>query len=832
MLHTDSTSGIAGQQSGDTAGAVAVAFLRRTPGIHQLVALNPFAKPDPRKRKPDDTEGLDCTVETDADRIRDWINARNGRMNLYWTVNEVRSDFAGKKPSKSDIASVRYAHLDVDLDGPNTPEALHELYEKIRKTLPDGLEPTMTIASGGGYQLVFALPEPIRRTGDDVDVKLAIEAQNRGLISLFDGDASTWNMDRLLRLPGTDNVPNAKKLAMGRVRAKATLVAATGAHFSLAEIAAKVPPVSVVERASTEPEIAATWAELDGGYYEQCCSEADLPEETEAKRVIAAAESLDFRDFWENGTSDIHGRKAKMAALLAWRSIDFTAEQYAQLMWCWGFKHEGPDYCEANLSARSLARAYANIYLKDQNLRISRDAARQVLVSISYEHLTADASPTVAGLCKINGPIDALAIPQRQWVVYPRLPRGDSAQVVGEPGVSKSSHTLLDALAIATGDERLLRGSKDIGFDRLLTPGNVMIYNAEDRLDDMRRRMKVLMDFHGITDLKHDIYFVSGIEAAPLVIMERKERGMPLVRAPGATAFENFLKRNSIVHAVLDPQISLARGGVENDTDSMNDIMQELANIASRTNCCILTVQHTSKMSRSAAGDAGAARGAFSQVGKIRSGYTLVKVDPQDAVKWGFDPSEKLIRMDYSKNNHAAVPDIPIVLRRHSGRVGNGNGFFQHSADPPFDESSAERFAREGDSAPYLEIVGLGVAAGTSVEAAPSGPSPEALKRIAVAQIVADALGGQAEGKLREMLPIITKGVQDAGFTKSDAIHIVTGMVTTALSGAGQLVEVEGQSVRLTVEKRGPGDRAPWFVVAASEGLASLTSLAKNSVFE
>lgn len=832
MLATDSTSGVAGQQAGATPGDVVVAFLRRTPGFHQLVALNPFADPNPRHRKPDDTEGFACNVETDAGQIREWVNARNGRMNLYWTVNQVRSDFAGKKPSKSDIAFVRFAHLDVDLDGPNTPEALQELYAKIRSTLPVGLEPTMTISSGGGYQLVFALAEPIPRSPTDTEVKLAIEAQNRGLISLFDGDASTWNMDRLLRLPGTENVPNAKKLAMGRVKAKATIFAETNARLPPGDIAQMVPPISVVERASTEPEIAATWAELDGGFYELCCSEPDLPEETEAKRVIAAAESPEFRDFWENGTDDVNGRKAKMAALLAWRKVDFTAEQYAELMWCWGFKHEGPDYCDNNLSTRALARAYANIYLKDRKLRIARDAARQELVAMNYEHLEANAAPNVPGLCTITGTIDALVIPRRQWVVYPRLPRGDSAQVVGEPGVSKSSHTLLDALAIATGGERLLRGAGDVGFDRLLTPGPVMIYNAEDRLDDMRRRLKVLMDFHGIASLQFPIHLVSGIEAPPLIVMERKERGMPLTRAPGAASLEGFIKRNGIVYAVLDPQISLARGGVENDTDAMNDIMQELANIAARANCCILTVQHTAKSTRDAAGDMGAARGAFSQVGKIRSGYTLVKVDPKDALKWGFDPAEKLVRMDYSKNNHAAVPDIPIILRRHSGQVGNGNGFFQHSADAPFGESSAERFAREGDSAPFLEIIGLGLAAGTSVEQATSGPSPEALKRIAVAQIVADAMGGQAEGKLREMLPIITKGVQDAGFTKSDAIHIVTGMVTTALSGAGQLVEVDGQPVRFTVAKRGPGDRAPWFVVAMPEGLASLTSLAKNSVFE
>jgi len=820
--------------SSDDAGASPTATIKDagTPGqlaydmIMQVApfGLNHFAAivPDVGFR-----DSIVCQFPRDADRFIGWVNGMDGQCNVYWTGNEVRNGFEGNKPTGTDIAGIRIAHVDIDVPGANGDSDLAELRKRAEERLPAELCPTLTVCTGGGFQLIFALADTLPAA----EVADRVEGINRALINLLGGDAGTWNKDRLLRVAGPMNLPDARKRAKGRTPRRACVVAKSARAYTLEDLEAIVPPVDAPTATDRNDRVTELIEEFRFGAYETITSVADLEPSLQLKLEAALEASPKLARAWAgdfSGTAAAKGsgKRVTIALLLAHHG-DFSAEEFASLIWLWAVDNEGVDYAEAKLQPRDIARLWAR---KGEPATEARTTRADILAR-SYEHLEADAPAGVPGLRVITGPIDATKIPRREWLVYPRLPIGDASQLVGEPGVSKSSHTLLDALAVATGNERLLRGRSDAGFDRLLNSGAVAVYNAEDWLADMERRLKVLMDHHGITKdmLQHPIHLLSGMEAPPLVIMERKERGMPLQRTSGADKFEAYLKRNAIKLAILDPQISLARGGIENDTDAMNDIMQEMANIAARARCAVLVVQHTAKSTRNAAGDMGAARGAFSQVGKIRSGYTLVKVDPKDAEAWGLDPKEKLIRMDYSKNNHAVVPDTPVVYRRHSGMVGNGDQTkLFGSADAPFAETSAERFAREGDSAPYLELVGLGVAVGQAADENNSGPSKEAAKRTAVAQIVADALAGQPEGKLREILHVVTRGVQDAGFTKSDAPHVVTAIVTNALSGAGQLAIADGQIVRMSVEKRGAGEKAPWFVMAKAEGEASE---ARNSVF-
>ena len=80
----------------------------------------------------------------------------------------------------------------------------------------------------------------------------------------------------------------------------------------------------------------------------------------------------------------------------------------------------------------------------------------------------------------ITGIIDAPSIPTRQHVIYPRCPCGELLLVVAEPGTSKSTLALFDALAIASGEERILRGEDRVSPERLHRLGPVIVYDAED----------------------------------------------------------------------------------------------------------------------------------------------------------------------------------------------------------------------------------------------------------------------------------------------------------------------------------------------------------------
>ncbi len=125
-----------------------------------------------------------------------WIDAHQGVAGLYYSVNEVRPDFRGVKATKADIVAARYAHVDIDdLGGLERLQAYK-------------LAPSFIVFSGGGYQAFWKLAEPTT----DLD---RVERINRQLAADLGGD-NCHNIDRIMRLPGTINMPNAKKRAAGR----------------------------------------------------------------------------------------------------------------------------------------------------------------------------------------------------------------------------------------------------------------------------------------------------------------------------------------------------------------------------------------------------------------------------------------------------------------------------------------------------------------------------------------------------------------------------------------------------------------------------------------
>jgi len=132
----------------------------------------------------------------EASHIAGWISDQAGK-NIYFQVNKLRDDVRDRRPTKGEVEEVLAFHTDID-----NSEAF-ELLDNFP------LPPTAVIASGGGRQAFWLLREPLR------DLALA-ERLNKAIAELCGGD-HCWNVDRLMRVPGTVNVPNAKKRAAGRV---------------------------------------------------------------------------------------------------------------------------------------------------------------------------------------------------------------------------------------------------------------------------------------------------------------------------------------------------------------------------------------------------------------------------------------------------------------------------------------------------------------------------------------------------------------------------------------------------------------------------------------
>lgn len=135
--------------------------------------------------------------------------------NLYFHVNPV-DRMMQKKSGKDDVASMEYLHVDLD---PRPGEELQAEKDIFLKALTDGRPdsvpaPTFIVDSGAGYHAYWKLDVPFRIDGDAGKYNEA-ERYNIQLIAEFGGD-SCFNVDRILRLPGTLNRPDQKKIDKGR----------------------------------------------------------------------------------------------------------------------------------------------------------------------------------------------------------------------------------------------------------------------------------------------------------------------------------------------------------------------------------------------------------------------------------------------------------------------------------------------------------------------------------------------------------------------------------------------------------------------------------------
>ena len=216
--------------------AAAIDFLRRFhPDTYWvLTAIIPDGKTETRTFKPSEAEAAAA-----------WIESHQGKRNLYFHVNPVRRPL-DVKASKEDIARLAWLHVDID-PRPKEPEdprsaeqfwaderaRIHSLLTVKRpQTIP---EPSFVIDSGGGFQGFWRLaPSDKLEINGSVAKAQELEAYNIQLEKVFQAD-HCHNVDRIMRLPGTINVPTAKKAKKGRKPALTRLIEYNGNTYGIEE---------------------------------------------------------------------------------------------------------------------------------------------------------------------------------------------------------------------------------------------------------------------------------------------------------------------------------------------------------------------------------------------------------------------------------------------------------------------------------------------------------------------------------------------------------------------------------------------------------------------
>lgn len=164
------------------------------------------------------------TPDTLGDMM-EWLKKYNGQRNIYWSVNPPLRPLT-KKAEREDIKEVALLHVDLDpRKGMDIADEQKRIAHLLQEGLPESVpKPTAVVFSGGGYQAFWKLQEPIPINGN-LDRAIDAARYNQQLELIFVGADATHNIDRICRLPGTINLPNALKRKKGRQPALSTLVA-------------------------------------------------------------------------------------------------------------------------------------------------------------------------------------------------------------------------------------------------------------------------------------------------------------------------------------------------------------------------------------------------------------------------------------------------------------------------------------------------------------------------------------------------------------------------------------------------------------------------------
>lgn len=195
-------------------------------------------------------------------QCENFIDKYNGERNIYFSVNEVMYDVASKA-QKTDIKQANWLHVDIDpIDGQPVDSEQDRILSRLTSKLPKGIpEPTVIVYSGGGFQAFWRLMDPVVVEGN-VQKGEEFELYNKRLESIFGGD-HCFNIDRIMRLPGTVNVPDAKKMKKGRVKALAKLI----------EFNKKRYPIEEFKKATAVQTSSSALGGADDGYG----AEVDIP---------------------------------------------------------------------------------------------------------------------------------------------------------------------------------------------------------------------------------------------------------------------------------------------------------------------------------------------------------------------------------------------------------------------------------------------------------------------------------------------------------------------------------------------------------------------------
>jgi RecA-family ATPase len=181
---------------------------------------------------------------------------------------------------------------------------------------------------------------------------------------------------------------------------------------------------------------------------------------------------------------------------------------------------------------------------------------------------------------------DPATLPRRPWLYGRHLLRRQVSVTVAPGGVGKSSLTICEGLAMASG--------RDLMGEWIADDLSVWIFNLEDPRDELQLRITAAMQHHKVApeEIEGRLYVDTGRERELCTAVAGRD-GTKIVKPVMDALAEEIISRNIDV-LVIDPFVSSHRAG-ENDNNAIDMIAKEWARLADRCNCAIELVHHTRK---------------------------------------------------------------------------------------------------------------------------------------------------------------------------------------------------------------------------------------------
>lgn len=263
--------------------------------------------------------------------------------------------------------------------------------------------------------------------------------------------------------------------------------------------------------------------------------------------------------------------------------------------------------------------------------------------------------------------IDPATLPRREFAFGTHYIRKYVSVTVSPGGLGKTSNSIVEALAMASG--KALTGTKPP--ERL----RVWLFNAEDPRDEMERRIMAACIHYKLRpeDIEGYLFLDSGREQELVIMREDKKAGI-VVNEPVVESVVSQIERNRIDVTIVDPFVS-THSVNENDNGAIDKVAKLWAQIADRTNSAVDVVHHLRKMADREA-SVEDARGAGSLIGAARAVRILNRMSEDQATKAGLEPQD---RFSYFWIHNGKANLSPMTSAQHwrkleSVPLGNGRG--------------------------------------------------------------------------------------------------------------------------------------------------------------